>query len=143
MHNTALYDTCTSPIRDATPPALTSLSRLSRLCSVPVVCATCRTPGTNFPACPRCSAAWCSLACRLRHGARQVCPAAATLNPSPSRPGTGMSKSPLVLTPMPITITLPLVRTLPPNREADVQRFGEYSPTPFIFDSGHQAALGL
>ncbi|KAJ7353264.1 hypothetical protein DFH08DRAFT_987465 [Mycena albidolilacea] len=111
----------TSPIRDATPPALTSLERRSHLCSARVVCATCRTPGTNFPACPHCSAAWCSLTCGLPNGARHVCPAAATPKPSPSRPGTGISKSPLVLTPMPITIALPLVRTRPPNREADVQ----------------------
>ncbi|KAJ7366837.1 hypothetical protein DFH08DRAFT_1004424 [Mycena albidolilacea] len=99
----------TSPIRDATPPALASLERRSRLCSPRVVCATCRTPGTNFPACPRCSAAWCSRACRLPNGARHVCSAAATPkpSPSPSRPGTGISKSPLASTPMPILLSSP------------------------------------
>ncbi|KAJ7863146.1 hypothetical protein B0H14DRAFT_3863011 [Mycena olivaceomarginata] len=97
----------TSPIRDATPPALASLERRSRLCSARVVCATCRTPGTNFPACPRCSAAWCSRACRLPNGARHVCRAAATPKPSPSRPGTGISKSPLAATPMPILLSSP------------------------------------
>ncbi|KAF7365241.1 hypothetical protein MVEN_00395900 [Mycena venus] len=65
-----------APIHDPTPPTLASVERRSRLCSNRMLCATCRTSGTNFPACARCGAAWCSRACRLPNGVRHVCPAA-------------------------------------------------------------------
>ncbi|KAJ7250896.1 hypothetical protein B0H12DRAFT_658995 [Mycena haematopus] len=85
------------PPQDATAPALASLERRSRLCATRTECATCGVPGTNFPACGRCGAVWCSRACRLPNGVRHVC------NPSPSskqpRPGTGISTPPVPLPP--------------------------------------------
>ncbi|KAJ7134600.1 hypothetical protein C8R44DRAFT_870219 [Mycena epipterygia] len=77
----------TAPV-DATPPSLASLEKRSRICTPRVLCATCHTPGTNYPACARCGAAWCSRACRLPGGMRHVCP------PAP-RAGTGISSPPV------------------------------------------------
>ncbi|KAJ6559216.1 hypothetical protein DFH09DRAFT_1162250 [Mycena vulgaris] len=88
---------------DSTPPALASLEKRSRLCTKRVFCATCRTPGTNFPACARCGSAWCSRACRLPGGVRHVCTAAP--NP-PSR--TGISTPPVpTRAPTPTSILIP------------------------------------
>ncbi|KAJ6508816.1 hypothetical protein C8R45DRAFT_968820 [Mycena sanguinolenta] len=89
-----------TPVHAADPgtaPALASLERRSRLCANRVQCATCRTPGTNFPACPRCGAAWCSRACRIPNGVRHVCPAAPVPSPkrAHSRPPTGISLPPI------------------------------------------------
>ncbi|KAJ7780629.1 hypothetical protein DFH07DRAFT_792976 [Mycena maculata] len=78
--------------RDATAPALASLEKRSRL-TKRVHCATCRTPGTNFPACARCGDAWCSRVCRLPNGVRHVCSVTAPLS------RTGISRTPLVSPP--------------------------------------------
>ncbi|KAJ7935618.1 hypothetical protein B0H13DRAFT_1948894, partial [Mycena leptocephala] len=87
--------------RDPTPPTLASLERRSRLCSNRVLCATCRTPGTNFPVCARCGVAWCSRACRLPNGVRHVCLAASPAQYSRARMGTGISSSPVAIAPSP------------------------------------------
>ncbi|KAJ6584949.1 hypothetical protein B0H19DRAFT_1059270 [Mycena capillaripes] len=99
---------------DSTPPSLASLERRSRLCANRVFCATCRTSGTSFPACPRCGAAWCSRACRLPNGVRHACRAASpAASPAPrarSRSRTGISSPPVAIspsTPVPIPITSP------------------------------------
>ncbi|KAJ7031523.1 hypothetical protein C8F04DRAFT_1110533 [Mycena alexandri] len=97
-----------SPVsHSGTPPALASLERRSRFCAKRVFCATCNVPGTNFPSCARCGAAWCSRACRLPNGARHVCPAAPTTSPAPlSR--AGISRPPVAIIPAaPIPIPTP------------------------------------
>lgn len=57
-----------------TPKALADLEDKSMLC-VRTTCATCRTPGSNYPCCPRCGEMWCSRACRLKAngGKKHVC----------------------------------------------------------------------
>ncbi|KAJ7459839.1 hypothetical protein FB451DRAFT_1563542 [Mycena latifolia] len=92
---------------DSTPPALASLERRSRLCANRVFCATCRTPGTNFPACARCGSAWCSRACRLPGGKRHVCLPQATAAPAPvSR--TGISSPPVPVPSAPARVSVPV-----------------------------------
>ncbi|KAJ7505344.1 hypothetical protein B0H11DRAFT_1978172 [Mycena galericulata] len=78
---------------DPTPPALASVEKRSRLCTKRMLCATCRTPGTNFPICARCGDAWCSRACRLPSGVRHVCSGTAPLS------RTGISSTPLPISP--------------------------------------------
>ncbi|KAJ7675884.1 hypothetical protein DFH06DRAFT_1292097 [Mycena polygramma] len=87
---------------DPTSPALASLERRSRFCANRVVCATCLVPGTNFPACPRCGAAWCSRACRLPNGVRHVCPAAGRSRTAISTPPVPMVAPPSPPVPIPI-----------------------------------------
>ncbi|KAJ7095889.1 hypothetical protein B0H15DRAFT_827498 [Mycena belliarum] len=92
---------------DGTPPALAALERRSRLCTARVFCATCRAPGTNFPACARCASAWCSRECRLAGGKRHVClsseerPLASAPAPRVGATRTGISNAPF---PVPVPI---------------------------------------
>ncbi|KAJ7670228.1 hypothetical protein B0H17DRAFT_1209454 [Mycena rosella] len=87
---------------DGTPAALAALERRSRLCTSRVFCATCRTPGTNFPACARCGNAWCSRACRLPNGARHVCP----------QPAQGLSRTGISCSPVPMSAPAPILTSV-------------------------------
>ncbi|KAJ7109708.1 hypothetical protein C8R43DRAFT_176973 [Mycena crocata] len=78
--------------QDPTPPALASVEKRSRISSKRMLCATCRAPGTNFPACGRCGSAWCSRSCRLPNGVRHVCAGA-----PPQLSRTGISSTPLAI----------------------------------------------
>ncbi|KAK7048339.1 hypothetical protein R3P38DRAFT_2868754 [Favolaschia claudopus] len=81
-----------------TPPqtTLASVERRSRL-TFQIKCATCRAPGTNFPACPRCGVAWCSRQCRIA-GKQHACRAELLGNERRQcRTGTGISQPPIVL----------------------------------------------
>ncbi|KAJ6613344.1 hypothetical protein B0H10DRAFT_2049363 [Mycena sp. CBHHK59/15] len=64
------------PLADADEldPALAALEKCSRFCATRVQCSTCRKPGTNYPACPRCGLRFCSRPCRLQGATRHVCP---------------------------------------------------------------------
>ncbi|KAJ7175829.1 hypothetical protein C8R46DRAFT_1214290 [Mycena filopes] len=97
--------------QSGTAPALASLERRSRFCAKRVFCATCRAPGSNFPACARCGAAWCSRACRLPNGARHVCPSAASGADAPAPLSrTGISSPPVPISPAAARISIPSPR---------------------------------
>lgn len=54
-------------------PVLAKLERTSKLCGQKMACATCHTPGRDYPQCGKCKKMWCSRECRIVGGKRHIC----------------------------------------------------------------------